>query len=69
MNLKVTIQPTEPVNGAYPVYYVEHDGVSVGEAGELILVSSFNEEDDSPVSFRIYAPGTWKEINVEEVND
>jgi len=67
--LKVTIQPTVPVNGAYPVYYTENDGVNVGTGGELTLVAGFSEEDGAPVEFRIYAPGTWKEVNVEEVNE
>jgi hypothetical protein len=67
--LKVTIQPTEPVNGAYPTYYVENDGVNVGPGGELTLVAAFSAEDGAPTEFRIYAPGTWKEINAEQVND
>jgi hypothetical protein len=66
--LKVTIQPTNHI-GTYPTYYVESDGVSVGMAGELTLVAGFSDEDGTPSEFRIYAPGTWKEINVEQVND
>ena len=68
--LKATIQPSDPeFRGNYPTYYVEKDGVNVGPAGELILVAGFSDEDDSPTEFRIYAPGAWKEINVEQVND
>lgn len=67
--LKATIKPTEPVNGAYPTYYVENDGVNVGPGGELTLVASFGEEGFVPVEFRIYAPGTWTQVDVEQVND
>lgn len=67
--LKVTIKPTVDVLGTYPTYYTENDGVNVGMAGELTLVAGFNEEDGSAREFRIYAPGTWKEINVEGVNE
>jgi len=67
--LKVTIRPIEPVNGAYPTYYIENDGVNIGPAGELTLVASFSDEDATPVEFRIYAPGTWAQIDAELVND
>jgi hypothetical protein len=67
--LKVTIKPTETINGAYPTYYTENKGVNVGPSGELTLVAGFSEEDGTPVEFRVYAPGTWREINAEPVNE
>lgn len=67
--LKVTIRPTEHVNGAYPTYFVEDDGVNVGTAGELTLVSAFSDGGILPVEFRIYAPGTWTQVDAEQVND
>lgn len=65
--LKVTIQPL-PVQdtGRYPTYYaVDTGSVKVGPAGELTLVAS--REEGYPTEFRIYAPGTWKEVNIEPV--
>jgi len=67
--LKATIKPADHVNGAYPTYYVESDGVNVGVGGELTLVAAFSDDGFLPVEFRIYAPGTWKEVNVEQVNE
>lgn len=67
MTLKATIQTGDLV-GLYPTYFVEQDGVHVGQAGELTLVAGF-DEDSNPTEFRIYAPGTWKQVNVEQVND
>ncbi len=68
MTLKVTIQPTNHPGGNYPVFYALEDGVHVGAAGELHLVAG-ETDGGTPLEFRIYAPGTWKEINVEQVND
>jgi hypothetical protein len=70
MTLKVTIQPTGHETGKYPVYFTFNGpkGVSIGPAGELILVSEVDNLNQ-PSGFRIYAPGAWKEINVEETND
>lgn len=68
MTLKVTIQPAGHDIGQYPVFYAMEDGVHVGAAGELHLVAD-ETNGGSPLEFRIYAPGTWKEINVEQVND
>jgi hypothetical protein len=69
MTLKVTIQPKDHQGGAWPVYYTEDDGVYVGPNGELQLVAGSSEETGDPNEFRIYAPGTWKEVNVEQIND
>jgi len=70
MTLKVTIQPTGHDIGKYPTYFAFNGpkGITVGPAGELTLVASRDQFGD-PSEFRIYAPGTWREINVEEVND
>lgn len=75
MTLKVTIQPTGHTanDGRYPVYYTLNDGVTVGPAGELMLVSTrtgpISKVEGLAMEFRIYAPGTWREINVEEIVD
>jgi hypothetical protein len=73
MTLKVTIQPTKHDSGNYPVFYALNDGVTVGPAGELKLVSTrtgpLAEVEGLATEFRIYAPGTWREINVEEIVD
>jgi hypothetical protein len=55
-------------SGSYPNYYTIDSGVKVGPAGELMLVAQ-EANDGTPLEFRIYAPGTWKEINVDQVND
>ena len=78
MTLKVTIQtvrntahsadPDVLNAGAYPVFYALNDGVNVGQAGELVLTSVVNRDGD-PVEFRIYAPGTWKEVNAVLMDD
>ena len=67
MTLRVVIQPAGDYVGNYPVFYTmdQPKGVTVGPAGELILVAEENICDNAS-RFRIYAPGTWKEINVEE---
>jgi len=71
--LKAIIKPTGHVNGTYPTYYIENDGVNVGPAGELTLVAAFADKESgwngTPVEFRIYAPGTWAQVDVEQVND
>ena len=67
--LKATIIPTNFAGGQYPGYYTENDGVKVGPAGELTLVAAFDEKGINPQEYRIYAPGAWVEINVEQVND
>lgn len=75
MTLKVTIQPTghNHTSGLYPVFYTLNDGVTVGPAGELMLVATrtgpLAEVEGLPTEFRIYAPGCWREINVEEIVD
>lgn len=58
MTLKVTIQPKPADGHLYPVYYTANDGVKIGLAGELTLTSELGK-------FRIYAPGTWAEIDAE----
>jgi hypothetical protein len=68
MALKATIQTTDYQCGLYPVFYALDNGVKVGSIGELVLVSA-RDEADKPTEFRIYAPGTWKEVNVEYVNE
>lgn len=68
--LKVTIIPSDMGwTGNYPTYLVDSEGgVGVGPAGELLLVANFakdaNKKQLGPLDFRIYAPGTWKEVNV-----
>ena len=73
MTLKVTIQPTDHQGGLYPVFYALDDGVKVGEVGELVLVSArstvVGHASDVPTEFRIYAPGTWKEVNSEHLDE
>ncbi len=69
MAYRVTIQPTGDWFGQYPTYYVKDDGVTVGPAGELILLSAETDGDGKPVKFRIYGPGMWKEINAEQLED
>lgn len=65
--LKVIIQPLPEVPGTYPTYFVKsRRNVQIGTAGELILVSQGSA--DNPQEFRIYAPGTWKEVNVVPVD-
>ena len=68
MTLKVTIQPTGEWAGLYPTYYTLDDGVKVGQAGELMLISLVDEKSN-PLEFRIYAPGTWKDINATQAED
>ena len=67
MTLKVTIQPTVQDDEDDPVYYALNNGVEVGASGELLLVS--DRRAGKPIEFRIYGPGTWREINVELVDD
>ena len=70
MTLKVTIKPEGHDIGNYPVYYTLNGalGVKVGHAGDLTLVAS-RDHFGEPTEFRVYAPGSWKEINVEETDD
>jgi len=46
-----------------PVYYALTNGVKVGPAGELTLVSECNMHG-VPLEYFIYAPGTWSEVSV-----
>lgn len=68
--IKVTVQENPHSGGNYPTYYIVNDGVVVGPAGDLTLISMWHPDDNQvPVEFRIYAPGTWKEINATYVED
>ena len=71
MTLRVTIQTTDHKGGTYPVFYTLDDGVSVGPVGELTLVSVRQcvALGGHPLEFRVYAPGTWREVNVEHTKD
>lgn len=64
MTLKVIIQPGDGHAGMYPVYKVMNDGIHVGPGGELILASKI-DVNGNMIEGRIYAPGAWKEINIE----
>jgi len=70
MALKVTIQPADlEFSGRYPTYFVpDAESVIVGPNGELKLVAE-SSGDGQTAEFRIYAPGTWKEINVSTVSE
>jgi hypothetical protein len=60
---KVVIIPVSSEATAYPIYFVPTtDSMMVGPVGELVL-----EKDAS--TKRIYAPGTWKEVNISWVDD
>jgi hypothetical protein len=51
-----------------PAIYCVQDGVNVGRAGELVLISSRNDLGLA-TEMQIYAPGTWREVNVQEEDD
>lgn len=68
MTLKVTIQPMDVCDiNRYPVYYAGEGGVEVLPSGALQLTSRW--QVGWPAEFRIYAPGTWREINVKQVDN
>lgn len=68
MNLFATVIPTNVQPGErYPTYIAMSGGISVGPAGDLLLAS--RKEYGAPIEFRIYAPGTWKEVNVTPVEE
>lgn len=52
--------------GRYPAYITEPHGVTVGPAGELKLVLG-QRQAGFPTRMKIYAPGTWSEVSVEEM--
>lgn len=66
MTLKATIKLMNSDSPIYDHYFTVEGGVIVGPAGELQLVASHNCD---PLEFRIYAPGTWKEVNVFPVSE
>ena len=63
------IQVTIHAHGAAQKIYVLDNGIRIGAAGELYLTSSRREEDGVPTDMKIYAPGVWSRLDVEEVND
>ena len=66
MTLKVTINFASDFSKFGPTifYATDKDSVIVGRSGELRVISVF-DRDNNPVEFRIYAPGTWAEVNTE----
>lgn len=49
-------------------FYFSPGGVSVGPAGELILVSE-KSEFGHPIEGTIYAPGTWKDVSFNRADE
>jgi hypothetical protein len=49
-----------------PGFYFVPGGVSVGPAGDLMLVSE-KGPSGAPIEGTIYAPGTWKSISFNPV--
>jgi len=44
-------------------HFTLDDGVDIGVAGELTLISMRHPETNQPVEFTVYAPGQWKEVS------
>lgn len=69
MALKVTIHPSDSdFRGNYPIYFTFNNGVEVLPCGALKLTAD-RDADGNSTTFRIYAPGAWKEVNIEDAGD
>lgn len=59
---------TLPNGDVESAIYCVQDGVNVGRAGELVLISDRNHLGLA-TEMQIYAPGQWVAVNVQEEND
>lgn len=68
MTLKALITLTTE-SKFHDTYFTLEGGVSVGPAGELRLVAAAAPVSGHSLQFRIYAPGTWQEVDVSLVSE